>query len=76
MQLHPLVTDRWKIEILERSRRTLTIRTHKPLEVGALVQLRTPSTFILGEVRYCVKGDGCFRSEVKIEDTLRKPQTA
>ena len=72
LQLYPLIMERRTVQILDFSKGGLTIRSSQPLDVGVMVQIRTPASFILGEVRYCERRHGKFHSGIQVQDSVVK----
>jgi hypothetical protein len=42
------------------------------LAPGSLVQLRLTDSFVLGEVRHCAAGAGCFTLGIRIDDSMAR----
>jgi hypothetical protein len=73
LQLHPLILERRSVQILDVSRGGLTVSSEEPMDVGTIVQIRTHTTFILGEVRYCLRNDGRFHSGLQMHGSVMNP---
>ena len=70
--LHPLSVERLRVQIVDVSQHGMKLRVRESLSSGTLVQIRVKDTFVLGEVRYCVRADDkCFYAGIHIEDVTR-----
>jgi hypothetical protein len=58
--LHPLSMDRLGVRIVDVSQHGMKLRVRECLSSGMLVQIRVKDTFVLGDVRYCVRADDKF----------------
>ncbi len=68
--LQPVVLEPENIRILDTSREGMKLATQRPLETGALVQIRLNNLVIMAEVRHCTRqGDG-YQAGVEIQDTF------
>jgi len=68
--LQPVVLEPENIKILDTSREGMKLATQRPLEAGALVQIRLTSLVILAEVRHCHQQGDVYHAGVAIQDTF------
>jgi hypothetical protein len=68
--LQPVVLEPQDVQILDTSREGLRLSLNRPLEPGALVQIRLKHLLVLAEVRYCHPHGDQFHAGVAIYDTL------
>ena len=68
--LQPVVLEPENIRILDTSRGGVKLTTQRPLETGALVQIRLNNLVITAEVRHCTRQGEGYQAGVEIQDTF------
>ena len=58
--------------VLDASAGGLCVQVPQPVRPGVMVHVHLANTIGLGEVRYCVAGNGVYRLGVQINDVLQK----
>ena len=67
----PLSAGYAPVRLLDISGSGLRIRFLRYLEIGTVLQLRLGSSFILGEVKYCLRTDAGFDAGLHIQNVVR-----
>jgi hypothetical protein len=68
--LQPVVLAQEDIRILDTSREGLKLVTKRPIDLGALVQIRLNNLVILAEVRHCQRHGEVYHAGVAIQDSF------
>jgi len=68
--LQPVVMEPEEVYILDTSRTGLKLASPRPLDPGALVQIRLGGLTVLAEVRHCRKSGDSYHAGVSIQDAF------
>jgi anti-sigma factor RsiW len=68
--LQPVVLSQENVRILDTSRQGLRLATKRPIDLGALVQIRLKNVVILAEVRHCHRHGDVYHAGVAIQDSF------
>lgn len=66
--MSPIISERFRIEIVNISKKGLKMRCFRELHPGTIVHLQTMHSFMFGEIRYCLKTDQAFEAGVRVDN--------
>ena len=70
--IHPTVSERFSIRILDVSKDGLKIDSPHLLEAGSTLQLFTDRVIAIAEVRYCIRAGEGYHVGVFVQDSIAK----
>jgi hypothetical protein len=70
--INPLILERSDVLVLNVSKNGLMLRTSEFVQAGIVVQIRSQTRFVIGEVRYCLPVGNIFQVGIQIQASQRR----